>query len=115
MQTVSNAVLQAALHRLDTLILPKPIHFAVPWPPVTANKVWVPYANRGRLGVRLCSRARGYFKAMGAHLLTQGITAKRLAIDLDVRLELLPPRGEVWVTVRARDAAARTLPMATTT
>jgi crossover junction endodeoxyribonuclease RusA len=141
-------VLDRALRQL-TRSLAVPLHFTVPWPPTTANKVWRPSWR----GLSLDPRVREYFKGMSAHLLAAGVRVRYLAVDLEVRLELIPPKGrnadvdnigpvvldalthaglwvddlwisrlvqerhdprgagEVWVTVKARDARDRLPPL----
>lgn len=76
-----------------TQSLPVPLQLHLPWPRLTANKVWVPWANRGRVGLRLRPEAKEYFELVAKTLLVQRVPRHSLAVALDVDLEFFPPTG----------------------
>ena len=70
-----------------------PLRLRVLWPRLTANKVWVPWANSGRMGLKLRPEAKQYFETVAKDLLIQRFPRYQLAMDLEVELVFYPPAG----------------------
>jgi len=69
-----------------------PLSLRMLWPPLTANKVWVPWGSNGHVGLSLRAEAKQYFENVNVDLLVQRVPRHRLAMALEVELTYHPPK-----------------------